>query len=77
MEWIDVTNRLPDFDKKVLVYYEIKSSKNDEVFKYIDIASIESIQTFANNKFVNWVNDEHDSVRPTHWMLLPNYPNIN
>lgn len=66
MEWIKVTDRLPEFDTEVLVFGEGKVEK----------ANLKSYSTSSSGIDCCWV-DKHDDVWwivITHWMPLPEPP---
>lgn len=77
MEWISVKDRVPELDKKVLIYYSLKSTPKKgekvEVFHYVEEAWLESITTTKNAVSYSWQNSEYNNPTPTHWAEL-NYP---
>lgn len=76
MKWINVKDSLPEIDKYVLVYYTIpNSSKLGEIRKYLEIARVDSITLYGNNKkSVSWQDKEYNGCDPLYWMPLPEYP---
>ena len=61
MNWISVKDRLPDDDGKYLVFWQFENQK---------YGCIETTQ--YDVKFDMW-----DSPKPTHWMPLPEPPEVD
>lgn len=63
MNWIKCSDRLPRYNKEVLIYHEITSGW------VIDIAY------FSAGQWISTV-DGWSAWQPTHWMELPDAPNM-
>ena len=62
VEWISVTERLPEHDKNVLICYEW-TGRSGTVYREVGIASIEELE-----------RDPTEMFRPLYWMPLPEPP---
>ena len=72
--WINVKDKLPEFDKEVLTYR--KSVGKNESWEIIDIGYL-SYKTIGSNnyEYLEWVVSESTKVDTiTHWMYLPKPP---
>lgn len=74
--WVKVSERLPEFDVNVLVYWKLEKSKTNGggYYDMIEIASISSISHGKDWQSVEWRDSEYNSVNPTHWMELHTPP---
>jgi len=70
MQWIVVEDNSPDFEKPVLGYY---TTNEGQVLSFCILKSI--ICTKEGNTF-QWVDDANKPVNPTHWMSLPEFPQL-
>jgi hypothetical protein len=78
-DWRIAKDDFPPFDKNVLGYYELpatdaKKKPTGEVYRYYIICHINEVRQGSSYKYAEWVDSEHNSVTPTHWMELPNPP---
>ena len=73
MEWISVKDRLPDFEKEVLIFYPWQGQSGVK-YETISVASLEDMTTGKNHLSTHWTDGEHHTVNPTHWMPLPEPP---
>lgn len=67
MEWVKVTDRLPDNEKALWVY---------DIDKPI-VERIAVLALYYNNKFILWCptcKECNTEICPTHWMTLPEPP---
>lgn len=73
--WIRVSDSLPDFDVKVLVYWKLaKDKKEGGYWDMIEIGNIGSITTTSSGKNVQWCGEEYRSIEPLFWQPLPEPP---
>ena len=72
MEWISVKDRLPEIDHEVLIIYTI--GKDDNEFNVYETARVDNVTEYSNGKVADWRRDGYSSVKPTHWMPLPEPP---
>lgn len=65
MEWISVTNRLPEIDKPVITWH----------MEYPDIEFMRiGYYDPSSETKSGWRDDEYCNINVTHWMPLPNPP---
>jgi len=65
MEWISIKDRLPDIDKRVLIYLSHGVIKVDERYK-----------SLYGKQIGNW-RYTYPETNITHWMPLPEPPKTN
>ena len=72
MDWISVTDRLPDNYQEVLIYPEAQFC-GDRSTAFYECTE----QTLSGKFIVNWEDSYqtyNDEVKPTHWMPYPDPP---
>jgi hypothetical protein len=69
MNWIDVKDKLPEFEKDVLLFYKSGEST------YLHLGYLVEVRDRNNSKtpYFNY-DDVYDSNYPTHWCAIPDYP---
>ncbi len=75
--WVSVDEELPDFEEKVLVFYqwETRHNKKVEALTGIDICHLSSITKNKHNQIAEFVDREYNGVsNVTHWQPLPKPP---
>lgn len=70
MEWIKVSDRLPELDKDVLVYYELKSNDPKKPHKYFEVGCVDSITKRKESETAYWRDKDYNTINPTHWTEL-------
>ena len=82
MKWINVKDKLPEYEETVLLYYEIKGKKqlgrhyhsSEENIKCFEIGRLTSITSAKLYSTLNWEDRSYNPITPTHWMPLPEPP---
>lgn len=77
MEWISVKDKLPEFDKKVLVFGEQKGMNPQMGGAYISIAKRQDLSKTSVSKNSRSMQDDNQFSfmnYVTHWMPLPEHP---
>lgn len=68
MNWIDINNELPEFDKDVLIFYEDKQA----------VSYLTRIEQGSGYRYVYFRNPDtynhYEISNATHWMPLPDAP---
>jgi len=74
MEWISVKDKLPDFEKQVLLYWKWKNKEGNEYESY---ETGYLVQVTARNSSLGIthypdfrIRDSYDNSNPTHWIEL-------
>ena len=71
-KWVDVSERLPELDRPVLIYWQLP--KKDGHYDMIEIASLDSITIRNGSKTTQWRDSDYNYKKPTHWAELPSIP---
>ena len=71
-KWVDVSERLPELDRPVLIYWQLP--KKDGHYDMIEIASLDSITIRNGSKTTEWRDSDYNYKEPTHWAELPSIP---
>ena len=80
--WRDAEKDFPPFDEKVIGYYELpetdsKRKPTGKMFKYHVICYVNQITEGNGYRYAEWVDAEHNAVKPKWWTKLPIPPNCS
>lgn len=73
-EWIDVNDRLPDFEIPVLVVYDFGGDFGLRAEVAYVVETTQRTDKDGTKTYVEWKNSEWAGWDVTHWMPLPEFP---